>query len=85
MALADAVKRLEKNKPLLIKGEGLCYFANVYSKFPKEDKDTLDSLVARGVSARIIVNLLNEVGYKVGLERFNDHRYNRCKCVRESK
>ena len=85
MALADALKKLEESQPLKIKVKGLCYFGNFYSLLPKEDQKTLDSLIERGVSTRIIISLLLEEGYKVGVERLNDHRYNRCVCKKESK
>jgi hypothetical protein len=85
MALSDAVKRLEVEQPFKMKLDGLCHFASFYSRLPKEDQETLDSLVERGVSSVIIIRLLAEEGYKTGVERFNDHRQKRCKCVRESK
>ena len=81
MALQDAVKRFEVEHPLQVKG--LCYFANFYSRLSKEDQETLDSLVKRGVSSVIIVRLLMEEGYKIGIERFNDHRHNRCTCEKK--
>lgn len=83
MALADAVKRLEVEQPSKLKKSGLCHFAGFYSQLSKEDQETLDSLVERGVSSRIIISLLAEEGYKVGVERFNDHRQNRCKCEKK--
>ena len=83
MALSDAVKRLEEREPLKIKVEGLCHFANLLGTFSKEDQKTLDDLIKRGISSRIIISLLAEEGYKVGVERFNDHRLNRCKCEKK--
>jgi hypothetical protein len=86
MALADAVKRLEVKQPMKLKQAGVCYFASFYSRLPKEDQKTLDELIERGVSSVIIIRLLAEEGYKTGVERFNDHRHNRCKCEnKESK
>ena len=85
MALSDAVKRLEVEQPMKLKEAGLCHFASFYSRLPKDDQKTLDSLVERGVSSVIIIRLLAEEGYKTGVERFNDHRHNRCVCKKESK
>jgi hypothetical protein len=83
MALSDAVKRLEEKQPLKIKVEGLCHFASFYSRLPKSDQETLDDLIKRGISSAIIIRLLIEEGYKVGVERFNDHRQNRCTCEKK--
>lgn len=85
MALADAVKRLEAEHPAKLKKPGLCHFAIFYSLLPKDDQKTLDNLIERGISSVIIIRLLSEEGYKTGIERFNDHRNNRCVCKKESK
>ena len=81
MALKEAYRRLEEvtniPKP--------CVFMTYFARLTKEDQKTLNELVARGVSTRIIVRLLADEGHKVGAERFNDHRLNRCKCPKESK
>ena len=83
MALSDALKRLETAQPLRIKVKGVCNFANFYQHLPKEDQKTLDELIQRGVSSLVIRKLLIEEGYKTSLERFNDHRYNRCTCEKK--
>ena len=85
MTLSDAVKRLEVEQPMKIKEAGLCHFASFYSKLPKDDQETLDSLIECGLSSVVIIRLLAEEGYKTGVERFNDHRHNRCVCKKESK
>ena len=80
MALSDAVERFEEKSLLVKRRNGLCHFATFALRLPAEDQETLASLFKQGVSSRIILQLLSEEGHKVGIERLNDHRYNRCKC-----
>lgn len=80
MALSDALAALEAKEIIIIRGKDVCHFAAFYARLLKPDQITLNELIARGVSTRIMISLLAEEGYKIGVERFNDHTKGRCSC-----
>lgn len=76
MSLAKVVKELDTKPKETLK----CAYAKMYDALPKDDKEALDSLFARGLSTRIITDLLAREGYKIGNESINSHKFGRCRC-----
>ncbi len=82
MSLAKIVKNFEST----IKPTVYCAYYKMYEALSTEDKKALDSLFAKGMATRVIVELLAREGIKIGNEAVNSHKYNRCRCPqKESK